>query len=129
MNTKVWKVDKYVDNLENNPQVVEAAHFLQENEVVALPTETVYGLGGNAKSDVAVAKIFAAKGRPMDNPLIIHIADKKQINAFVTEIPEKAEILMERFWPGPLTIIFKKKDGVLSDKATAGLDTVAVRMP
>lgn len=129
MNTKVWKVDKYVDNLENNPQVVDAARFLQENEVVALPTETVYGLGGNAESDVAVEKIFAAKGRPSDNPLIIHIADKKQINSFVTEIPEKAEILMERFWPGPLTIIFKKKDGVLSDKATAGLDTVAVRMP
>ena len=63
MNTKVWKVDKYVDNLENNPQVVDAANFLRENEVVALPTETVYGLGGNAKSDVAVAKIFAAKGQ------------------------------------------------------------------
>jgi L-threonylcarbamoyladenylate synthase len=129
MNTKVWKVDKYVDNLENNPQVVDAAHFLQENEVVALPTETVYGLGGNAESDVAVEKIFAAKGRPSDNPLIIHIAEKHQLTAFVAEIPKKAEILMERFWPGPLTIIFKKKDGVLSDKATAGLETVAVRMP
>jgi L-threonylcarbamoyladenylate synthase len=129
MNTKVWKVDKYVDNLENNPQVVDAAHFLQENEVVALPTETVYGLGGNAESDVAVEKIYAAKGRPSDNPLIIHIGDKKQLNAFVADIPEKAEILMERFWPGPLTIIFKKKPGVLSEKATAGLNTVAVRMP
>jgi L-threonylcarbamoyladenylate synthase len=129
MNTKVWKVDKYVDNLENNPQVVDAAHFLQENEVVALPTETVYGLGGNAESDVAVEKIFAAKGRPSDNPLIIHIADKMQLLAFVAEIPKKAEILMERFWPGPLTIIFKKKNGVLSEKATAGLETVAVRMP
>ena len=129
MNTKVWKVDKYVDNLENNPQVVDAAHFLQENEVVALPTETVYGLGGNAESDVAVEKIFAAKGRPSDNPLIIHIADKMQLTAFVEDIPKKAEILMEKFWPGPLTIIFKKKDGVLSDKATAGLETVAVRMP
>jgi L-threonylcarbamoyladenylate synthase len=129
MNTKVWKVDKYVDNLENNPQVVDAAHFLQENEVVALPTETVYGLGGNAESDVAVEKIFAAKGRPSDNPLIIHIADKHQLSAFVAEIPKKAEVLMERFWPGPLTIIFKKKEGVLSEKATAGLETVAVRMP
>jgi L-threonylcarbamoyladenylate synthase len=129
MNTKVWKVDKYVDNLENNPQVVDAAHFLQENEVVALPTETVYGLGGNAESDVAVEKIFAAKGRPSDNPLIIHIGNKQQLNAFVTEIPEKAAVLMDTFWPGPLTIIFKKKDGVLSEKATAGLDTVGVRMP
>lgn len=129
MNTKVWKVDKYVDNLESNPHVVDAAHFLRENEVVALPTETVYGLGGNAESDEAVAKIFAAKGRPVDNPLIIHIAEKQQLNGFVTEISAKAEVLMDKFWPGPLTIIFKKKAGVLSEKATAGLATVAVRMP
>lgn len=129
MDTKVWKVDKYVDKLENNPQVVEAANFLRDNEVVALPTETVYGLGGNAESDVAVGKIFAAKGRPSDNPLIIHIAEKRQLNGFVAEVPEKAEVLMEAFWPGPLTIIFKKKDGVLAETATAGLATVAVRIP
>jgi len=129
MNTKVWKVDKYVDNLENNPQVVDAANFLRDNEVVALPTETVYGLGGNAKSDEAVEKIFAAKGRPSDNPLIIHIADKNQLKAFVAEVPEKAERLIEAFWPGPLTIIFKRIEGVLSETATAGLTTVAVRMP
>jgi L-threonylcarbamoyladenylate synthase len=129
MNTIVWKVDKYVDNLEKNPQVVDAAQLLSENEVVALPTETVYGLGGNAESDVAVAKIFAAKGRPGDNPLIIHIAEKEQILRFVAEIPVKAEQLMAAFWPGPLTIIFKRKMGVLSELATAGLATVAVRMP
>jgi L-threonylcarbamoyladenylate synthase len=129
MNTKVWKVDKYVDNLENNPQVVDAANFLRDNEVVALPTETVYGLGGNAESDLAVGKIFAAKGRPSDNPLIIHIAEKKQLSTFVTEVPDKAEVLMDAFWPGPLTIIFKKKEGVLAETATAGLSTVAVRMP
>src|SRR3954468_22280949 len=98
MNTNVWIVDKYVDNLENNPQVVDAANFLRDNEVVALPTETVYGLGGNAKSDAAVKKIFAAKGRPSDNPLIIHIAEKKQLHTFVAEVPEKAELLMEAFW-------------------------------
>ena len=129
MNTNVWKVDKYVDNLENNPQVVDAADFLRKNEVVSLPTETVYGLGGNAESDAAVAKIFAAKGRPVDNPLIIHIAERKQLTRFVAEVPVVAETLMDAFWPGPLTIIFKKKDGVLSEKATAGLATVAVRMP
>jgi L-threonylcarbamoyladenylate synthase len=129
MNTKVWKVDKYVDNLENNPQVVDAANFLRDNEVIALPTETVYGLGGNAESDLAVGKIFAAKGRPSDNPLIIHIAEKKQLSTFVTEVPDKAEVLMDAFWPGPLTIIFKKKEGVLAETATAGLSTVAVRMP
>lgn len=122
-------MDKYVDNLENNPQVVDAADFLRKNEVVALPTETVYGLGGNAESDEAVAKIFAAKGRPGDNPLIIHIAEREQLTRFVAEVPEKAEMLMDTFWPGPLTIIFKKKDGVLSEKATAGLDSVGVRMP
>src|SRR3954468_15734706 len=129
MNTNVWIVDKYVDNLENNPQVVDAANFLRKNEVVALPTETVYGLGGNAESDEAVAKIFAAKGRPVDNPLIIHIADRSQLSSFVSEVPKTAEKLIDAFWPGPLTIIFKKKDGVLSEKATAGLNTVAVRMP
>lgn len=129
MNTLVWKVDKYVDNLENNPQVVDAANLLRENEVVALPTETVYGLGGNAENDAAVAKIFAAKGRPADNPLIIHIADKEQLSRFVDEIPSVAKKLMDAFWPGPLTIIFKKKAGVLSELATTGLGTVAVRMP
>jgi L-threonylcarbamoyladenylate synthase len=129
MNTKVWKVDKNVDKLENNPQIVDAAHFFKKNEVVALPTETVYGLGGNAKSDEAVAKIFAAKGRPSDNPLIIHIADREQINHFVSEIPEKALKLMDAFWPGPLTIILKEKKGILSEKATAGLGSVGVRMP
>jgi len=129
MNTRVWKVDKYVDSLENNPQVVDAAHFLRENEVVAFPTETVYGLGGNAENDEAVAKIFAAKGRPGDNPLIIHIAEKQQLQGIVAEVPEKAETLIDAFWPGPLTLILKRKDGVLSEKATAGLDSVGVRMP
>ncbi|MEH7107571.1 L-threonylcarbamoyladenylate synthase [Bacillus sp. JJ1764] len=129
MKTKVWKVDKYVDNLESNPQLVDAAQLLRDNEVVALPTETVYGLGGNAFNDEAVEKIYAAKGRPGDNPLIIHIADREQLNDFVAEIPEKAEQLMNGFWPGPLTIILKMKQGVLSEKASAGLTTVGVRMP
>jgi L-threonylcarbamoyladenylate synthase len=129
MDTKLWKVDKFVDISENNPHLVDAAELLRGNEVVALPTETVYGLGGNALSDEAVSKIFAAKGRPGDNPLIIHIAERAQLDEFVSEVPDKASILMEAFWPGPLTIIFKKKEGVLSEKATAGLETVAVRMP
>lgn len=129
MKTNVWPVDKLVDNLESYPQIIEAADFLQNNEVIAFPTETVYGLGGNAENSDAVAKIFAAKGRPSDNPLIIHIADASQLADFVTEVPAKAATLMEHFWPGPLTIIFKKKDGKLSELATAGLSTVAVRMP
>ncbi|WP_338450233.1 L-threonylcarbamoyladenylate synthase [Niallia oryzisoli] len=129
MNTNYWSVDKFVDNLENYPQIQQAADFLAKNEVVAFPTETVYGLGGNAKEDLAVEKIFAAKGRPSDNPLIIHIAEQSQLTDFVTEISAKSQLLMDRFWPGPLTIIFPLKKGFISKKATAGLETVGVRMP
>ncbi|WP_147534991.1 L-threonylcarbamoyladenylate synthase [Bacillus marasmi] len=129
MKTNVWAVDKLVDKLESYPQIIQAADYLKNNEVIAFPTETVYGLGGNAENSDAVAKIFAAKGRPSDNPLIIHIAETSQLNDFVTEVPAKAASLMEHFWPGPLTIIFKKKEGKLSELATAGLSTVAVRMP
>lgn len=129
MKTFVWLVDKFVDNLESYPQLTQSAKFLQQNEVVAFPTETVYGLGGNAENDEAVAKIFAAKGRPSDNPLIIHIAEISQLEAFVKNIPTNASLLMEKFWPGPLTIVLEKKEGKLSELATAGLATVAVRMP
>ncbi|WP_394238609.1 L-threonylcarbamoyladenylate synthase [Niallia oryzisoli] len=129
MITNYWSVDKFVDNLENYPQIQQAADFLSKNEVVAFPTETVYGLGGNAKEDQAVNKIYEAKGRPSDNPLIIHIAEQSQLTDFVEEISPKAQYLMDRFWPGPLTIIFPLKKGFLSNKATAGLETVAVRMP
>jgi L-threonylcarbamoyladenylate synthase len=129
METKMWTVDKAVGNLITYPQITQPAEMLKQNEVIALPTETVYGLAGNAESDEAVAKIFAAKGRPGDNPLIIHIADEKQLAGFVREVPEQAEKLMEAFWPGPLTLVLDKKEGRLSELATAGLHTVAVRMP
>ncbi|WP_338471049.1 L-threonylcarbamoyladenylate synthase [Niallia sp. XMNu-256] len=129
MRTKYWIVDKNVDKLENFPQLQEAADLLRKNEVVAFPTETVYGLGGNAQSDEAVEKIFAAKGRPSDNPLIVHIAKKEQLTDFVDHIPQTANILMEHFWPGPLTIILTYKEGTLSQKTTAGLMTVGIRMP
>jgi L-threonylcarbamoyladenylate synthase len=122
-------VDKNVDEIKGYPQIEKAADLLRNNEVVAIPTETVYGLGGNAKSDEAVKKIFQAKGRPSDNPLIIHIAEKEQLEEFVVEVPELAEKLMNQFWPGSLTIIFQQKEGILSTSATAGLSTVAVRMP
>ncbi|MDM5228162.1 L-threonylcarbamoyladenylate synthase [Cytobacillus sp. NJ13] len=129
MITKRWSVDNSVDKEDSYSQFSQAADLLKNNEVVAFPTETVYGLGGNAENDEAVRKIFEAKGRPSDNPLIIHIADKAQLDAFVTEIPQNAQALMDRFWPGPLTLIFNLKEGVLSHYATAGLSTVAVRMP
>ncbi|MBM6616761.1 L-threonylcarbamoyladenylate synthase [Bacillus suaedaesalsae] len=129
MNTKVWLVDN-TDNLSTSfTHITEAAHFLQHNEVVAFPTETVYGLGGNATSTDAVDKIFNAKGRPGDNPLIVHISNVSQLNALVTDVPSVAEKLMDAFWPGPLTIIFQAKDGAVSDRVTAGLSTVAIRMP
>ncbi|MBM7648350.1 L-threonylcarbamoyladenylate synthase [Bacillus ectoiniformans] len=129
METKYWLVDKDVDSLATYPQIKEAAALLRENQVVAFPTETVYGLGANATSEEASSKIFAAKGRPADNPLIVHIADREQLDDLTASIPEQAERLMEAFWPGPLTIIFMKKDQALARQVTAGLETVAVRMP
>lgn len=119
-----WIVDKDV----NGEQLSEAAELLRHNEVVAFPTETVYGLGGNALSDEAVERIFIAKGRPADNPLIVHIADREQLSQLVSEVPETARKLMDAFWPGPLTLVLPKGQAV-SDKVTAGLSTVAVRMP
>ena len=109
-------------------EVHKAAELLAQGEVVAFPTETVYGLGANALDPQAVAKIFQAKGRPQDNPLIVHCTGVEQVEGFVKEIPEKALLLMERFWPGPLTLILPKGDAVPA-VVTAGLDTVAVRVP
>ena len=102
--------------------------LIKSGEVVAFPTETVYGLGADAWNPDAVKKVFEIKGRPSDNPLIIHIADRKSVSDFVLEIPQAAEKLMETFWPGPLTLIFKKKPDVL-DIVTGGLSTVALRWP
>lgn len=128
LKTKLWIVDKSETKHESYPQLVEASMLLKQGEVVAFPTETVYGLGADATSDQAVDKIFSAKGRPSDNPLIVHIAEQSQLDDFIEEVPDHAVRLMEAFWPGPLTIILKKKEG-LSDKVTAGLSTVGVRMP
>ncbi|MCM2675970.1 L-threonylcarbamoyladenylate synthase [Alkalicoccobacillus plakortidis] len=126
--TKRWNVNKSM-NLQNKEKYLqEAAQWIKQGNVVAFPTETVYGLGGNALDSDAVKEIFRAKGRPNDNPLIVHIADRAQLDELVTEIPEVAEKLMKAYWPGPLTLIFKASDRVPSD-VTAGLDTVAVRMP
>lgn len=107
-----------------------AASFIKDGGVVGMPTETVYGLAANALDEKAVAKIFEAKGRPADNPLIVHIADFEDIERFalVSEVPEVAKILAENFWPGPLTIIMPKSDSVPTI-TTGGLDTVAVRFP
>ncbi|MGX8178194.1 L-threonylcarbamoyladenylate synthase [Exiguobacterium artemiae] len=106
----------------------EAVRLLQEGEVVAIPTETVYGLAGDATSETAVRRIFAAKGRPSDNPLIVHVASVEQAKQFVTHIPEVATRLMDAFWPGALTIILQS-NGRASSLVTAGLDTIGLRMP
>ena len=108
--------------------VALAAKLLQEGQLVALPTETVYGLGANGLDPDAVAKIFAAKGRPQDNPLILHIADPEQMDIFCKDIPETAYLLAEKFWPGPLTMVLPAKD-IVPKCTTANLPTVAVRCP
>lgn len=108
--------------------VARAAELLRNGGVVAFPTETVYGLGGNALDPHAVARIFAAKDRPHFDPLIVHIAARDWLNRLVTEIPEPARRLMDRCWPGPLTLVLPKSDRV-PDLVTSGLPSVAVRMP
>lgn len=106
----------------------EASRILKAGGLVAFPTETVYGLGANALDEDASAKIYRAKGRPSDNPLIVHIAELEALNQIAEVIPEKAKLLAEKFWPGPLTMIFNKKD-IVPLGTTGGLNTVAVRMP
>ena len=126
MNTKIitWNEERGFEA----DELAEAAQIIRDGGLVAFPTETVYGLGGNGLDPQASQKIYAAKGRPSDNPLILHIAKIDQLHEVVSEIPEAAATLAEAFWPGPLTMIFKKTDCVPYE-TTGGLDTVAVRMP
>jgi L-threonylcarbamoyladenylate synthase len=123
--TRYYKMDEKIKVLSH---IHEAARALQQGGTVAFPTETVYGLGANAFDPKAIKKIFIAKGRPSDNPLIVHIANLSMLDELVSEIPEQAKLLMEKFWPGPLTLIFPKSEKVPIE-VTAGLDTVAIRMP
>lgn len=112
----------------NKNEIDIAADIIKKGGIVAMPTETVYGLAADALNGEAVAKIFKAKGRPMDNPLIVHISDIKQIDMLVAEFPNKAKKLAEKFWPGPLTIVLPKSD-IIPDEVSAGLSTVAIRFP
>ena len=125
MNTKIYTI---TDIEKQGDDISRAAGYLRAGELVAFPTETVYGLGSNALDGNAVKKIFAAKGRPQDNPLIVHIADASALYDVAREVPEAALRLAEAYWPGPLTIVLPKKDAI-PDEVSAGLDTVAVRMP
>ncbi len=125
MKTVIEKIDKY----QMDEQVmIKAGEILKQGGLVAFPTETVYGLGANALNEEAAKKTYAAKGRPSDNPLIVHIADVEALDEIVLNISDKAKRVIEKFWPGPLTLIFEKNDKVPYG-TTGGLQTVAVRMP
>ena len=125
MNTKIVKIDPAHPRME---EIREAGRIIREGGLVAFPTETVYGLGGNALDVTASQRIYAAKGRPSDNPLIVHIADMASLLPLVTEIPEAARKLASACWPGPLTMIFHKSS-IVPLETTGGLDSVAVRFP
>lgn len=127
MKTELIKID-HISPEQQKEALRRAGEIIRAGGLVAFPTETVYGLGADALNAEAAARIYEAKGRPSDNPLIVHIWDISQIDEIASEVPKKAREIMERFWPGPLTIILNKKDCV-PDGTTGGLSTVAVRMP
>ena len=125
MKTILYKIDEHNIDVD---QLKEAGELIAAGELVAFPTETVYGLGGDALHPDAAKKIYEAKGRPSDNPLIVHIAEAKDLERVAKEVPVQAKKLAEAFWPGPLTMIVWKKEEV-PYATTGGLETVAVRMP
>lgn len=125
MKTIISKID--INNIDSE-ELKKQAKLLREGHTVIFPTETVYGIGANALDESAVKKIYEAKDRPSDNPLIVHIYDKNEVYDLAKNISEKAEIIMDKFWPGPITIILNKKD-IVPNTTSGGLDTVAIRMP
>lgn len=125
MNTKIYTLNE--ENIDTNI-IKEAGEVLKKGGLVAFPTETVYGLGGDALNPDSSKKIYAAKGRPSDNPLIVHISNLRALGKIVKDIPSDALKLADKYWPGPLTMIFNKND-VVPKETTGGLETVAVRMP
>lgn len=123
MKTAYWSAEQ------TRTGVKEAAAALAAGGIVAFPTETVYGLGGDAGNTEAVKRIFEAKGRPSDNPLIVHLADAASVDKLASRVTDVERLLMDAFWPGPLTLVLPVREGVVSPLVTAGLDTVAVRVP
>ncbi len=121
MKTQLLRTDRPSD-------IALAAALIRDGKLVAIPTETVYGLGANGLNEEAVLHIFEAKGRPQDNPLILHISEPKELEKYCHDIPAQAWLLAERFWPGPLTIVLPVRD-VVPKRTTANLDTVAIRCP
>ncbi len=130
MKTKMIQVQLNMEKLtqEDEAALQQAGNVMRKGGLVAFPTETVYGLGGDALNQDSSRKIYAAKGRPSDNPLIVHISRFEDIYPIVAEVPEAAKKLAEAFWPGPLTMILQKSD-LVPYETTGGLDTVAIRMP
>lgn len=126
METTIIEVGNFVDKSNNYEQAVD---ILKNGGVVAFPTETVYGLGAIATDEQAVDKIFKAKGRPSDNPLIVHIGTQKEVEKYAVNITHDAELLMDAFWPGPLTLVFERKPNVIASNVTPNVETVGVRMP
>ena len=126
MKTKLITVD---NNRDNNKGYEQAVDILKNSGVVAFPTETVYGLGALATDEVAVNEIFRAKGRPSDNPLIVHIGNKDEVAKYAVGMTKKAEKLMTAFWPGPLTLVFERVPGIIAPNVTPGVSTVGIRMP
>lgn len=124
----ITRVVKQNENNIDSSVMAEAGRIIKDGGLVAFPTETVYGLGGDALNPESSKKIYAAKGRPSDNPLIVHIYRFEDLRRIVKSVPEKAQKIMDAFWPGPLTIVFEKTDEVPYE-TTGGLDTVAVRFP
>ena len=114
---------------DNLSDLQQAAELLRAGETVAFPTDTVFGLGANAQNDTAVQKIYEAKGRPSDKPLILLIHDKAQLQQFVDEVSDVAVKLIETFWPGPLTLVLPLKQNTVSETVTRGMTTIGVRMP
>ncbi len=128
METEIVKIDEKNIDKKALDALTRAGSIIKDGGLVAFPTETVYGLGGDALNPASSRKIYAAKGRPSDNPLIVHVASMKDLERIVKEVPEAAVKLSEAFWPGPLTMIMKKND-LVPYETTGGLDTVAIRMP
>lgn len=128
MDTIIEKVDSHITGNEPNAALDAATEILKKGGLVAIPTETVYGLAGDALNPDAARKIYEAKGRPSDNPLIVHIANEEDLKKIAKDIPEAAYKLMDVFWPGPMTMIFNKT-ALVPSTTTGGLETVAVRMP
>lgn len=129
METKIWDLRNHLTDDVNIDTYNEIKNVFEAGGLIAIPTETVYGLGGDARNEQTIKNIYAAKGRPSDNPLIVHIHNVKQLDAFTKHITQEVRMLMNQFWPGPISLILPLKKGFLCESVSGGLSSIAVRMP